>query len=357
MKKNKLFESLNDIDDGIIEEAGEMRDFKKKKRFRPMEFIIPLVAVAIIMIIVLPTVFNRDTLPGGDKGGLTPNNPETNRRQTYNELIKTPDYENAKYRADIGTLFYESDERIGFSTSFGIFIYNIKSEGLETAFKIDSKEAFGEEYNYYAQRMKGDEESIYIAAFSEKESFLDFYYEYNLEDGNLYKIEGLVEEKDLYPMPEEKRMMEAFSTNNWEAKDLIYNPIGSDRLLYPFKDVVIESDDWSYKYNIEVDGNPILDGKDLEINNKDFEIIFSENINTSLKELSEKESLGNEYLNHLKIIGIEPTDIARTDGTIVTAFVYKFENIANGTNFKLEISDELKERLGINNNTINIYIK
>lgn len=357
MKRNKLFENLNDIDEKIIEEASEFKGFKKRKSFNPMEFLVPLVAATLIMIIVLPTLFNRDTLPGGYNEGLSSSKPDTNKRQAYNELVIEPDYENAQYRSNIGTLFYETGEKIGFSTSFGIFIYNIKTEKLETAFKIDSKEAFREDYTYYAPRIKDDEKSIYISAFSEGVAFSDYYYEYSLKDDNLYKIDGLVEEEELYPMPEEKRRMEAFSTKNWTAKDLIYNPIGLDKNVYPFKDVDIKNDKWSYKYNIEVDGNLIVDDKDIEINKSDFEIILLENINSSLKELNEEESLGAEYLNHLKIIDIEPADIARTDGTIVTAFIYKFEDVAHGTNFKLELSDELKEKIGIKDNIINISIK
>lgn len=466
MKRNKLFKSLNDIDEKIIEEAGEFKDFKKKKRFNPIEFIIPIAAAAVIMIIVLPTFLNRDTpsRPSQDIGErqdviqeikifkaeefdkassdlLSVLNDEeslkvfnnvistaqkqegiadvtspdyvfdiyyandskerlylwlqeemlgsfmkaedthtiynfsekTNRKlydlieqnrkrvpeqKDYNHLIKEPDYKNAQFRAELGTLFYETDERIGFSSSFGVFIYNIKTEKLEAAFRIDAKEAFGEDY-FTEYRMMKDEENIEITAFSHQDVFSEYYYEYSLKDKNLYKVEAATKRKDIYPLPDEDRRMEAFYGSNWGLGGFIYNPIGSDKPLYPFKDLDIKYDEWSFKYNIDVDGT-VVDGKDIEIDKRDFEITISEELNSYLsttRELNEKESLGNEYQKHLKIIGVEPTEVVRTDGTVITAFIYKFEGVPEGAKFKLEISNELQEKLALNNNIVNIHVK
>lgn len=80
-------------------------------------------------------------------------------------------------------------------------------------------------------------------------------------------------------------------------------------------------------------------------------------LSTIISELSEKGSINGNYEDHLKIVGIEPTDIGGTDGTVVTAFIYEFKDVAENTDFKLELSNELKERLDLSINVINIHVK
>lgn len=117
--------------------------------------------------------------------------------------------------------------------------------------------------------------------------------------------------------------------------------------------------EWSYKYSIEVDGKLITD-KDLEVNKRDFKIVFTENLNeefANTNSLDEEESLKGDRQDHVKIIGIEPTNITWTDGTIVTALIYEFENVPKNTNFELELTDELKEKIGLRDSIINIHVK
>lgn len=113
---------------------------------------------------------------------------------------------------------------------------------------------------------------------------------------------------------------------------------------------------WSYKYTIEIDGKPISD-KDIIINKKDFKVIFAENLKENLSgtnSLDDREMLSGNRQEHLEIIGIEPANISWTDGTIVTALIYEFEDIPENTNFTIQLSDELREKTGIKNSTINI---
>lgn len=115
---------------------------------------------------------------------------------------------------------------------------------------------------------------------------------------------------------------------------------------------------WTYK--IELAGKTIVDDKEIEIDKRDFEIVFSEEqslISSTINELFEKGVIDGEYQDHLKIIGIEPMDIGSTDGTLVTGFIYKFKDVPKNTNFKLELSKELRERLGLSNSIININVK
>lgn len=120
-----------------------------------------------------------------------------------------------------------------------------------------------------------------------------------------------------------------------------------------------KDNEWSYKYSIEIDGTPITD-EDIEINKEDFKIVFAENLNeelSSTSSLDDKKMLSGDRQDHLKIIDIEPTNTTWTDGTIVTALIYEFENVPENTNFQLELTDELKETLGLNNSIINVYVK
>ena len=50
-------------------------------------------------------------------------------------------------------------------------------------------------------------------------------------------------------------------------------------------------------------------------------------------------------------------NIESTDGTLVTGFIYEFTDVPKNTNFKLELSKELRERLALSNSIINIHVK
>lgn len=115
-------------------------------------------------------------------------------------------------------------------------------------------------------------------------------------------------------------------------------------------------DKWSYKYRMEIDGNLITD-EHIEINKKDFKIVFAEDLNEKLSDsrlLDDKEMLSGDRQDHIKIIGVQPTNISWTDGTIVTALIYEFENVPDNTNLKLELTNELRKKLGLEKTTINI---
>lgn len=115
-----------------------------------------------------------------------------------------------------------------------------------------------------------------------------------------------------------------------------------------------------WRYNIEVNGKPIPPNGEIEIDRNDFEVVFSEEQSTfpSLpSEIHRQGAISGEYGEHLLIKDVEPKDIRRIDGTVITAFVYVFENLTSNTSLKLEISDELKERIGLKTNIINIKIK
>lgn len=162
---------------------------------------------------------------------------QSNEKQVelYNHLLTQPDYENAVYRAEIGILFYETEEKVGFQTSFGIFLYNYKTEELETAIKL-KQDAFDASKGYISQAlMSEDERQIIISAFSHVDVFSEYYYIYDIESGNLYLEKGNFKDRERFPVPNSSR--NAFDTGDWSAKDLRYYPPGSDIPHYPFKGI------------------------------------------------------------------------------------------------------------------------
>ena len=134
------------------------------------------------------------------------------------------------------------------------------------------------------------------------------------------------------------------------------NPVDTE--FDQVKDIAEETNEWSYR--LEIDEIPIADKKDIEINKKDFIITLAEeqsNTSSDIKEENQEGKHSGEYQNHFKIIGIEPSNAVRTDGTIVTGFRYEFEEVPENTNFKIELSNELKEKLNLNNSVINIKVR
>lgn len=116
-------------------------------------------------------------------------------------------------------------------------------------------------------------------------------------------------------------------------------------------------------YNVEIDGNPISSSGKVDLDKNDFNISFSERrtiIPNLPEDIYEKASVGGEsgsYMEHLKIINIEPNNISTTDGTIATGIVYEFKGVPSGTSFQIKISKELMERVELQRDTIDVHIK
>ncbi|HSR04093.1 MAG TPA: hypothetical protein VLM88_05855 [Proteiniclasticum sp.] len=153
-------------------------------------------------------------------------------RSDYNHLLIEPRYDEAQYRSEIGNLFYETDEKIGITTSFGFFIYNLDTDELITTFAIDEKKAFGEEFLVEA-RLSKDEKSIILSGYSSTEVIDDYHYRYYLKSNTLLRVDQKVDHDELYPLPDQDR--KTFETSDWTAQDLAYYPSNSDTPYYPFK--------------------------------------------------------------------------------------------------------------------------
>ena len=154
--------------------------------------------------------------------------------ENYNQYLQTPRYSEANKRAEIGNLFYETEEKIGIHTSFGVFLYDVENEKMLTAFDLNVEKAFGEGV-LSETRLSSDEKGIFLFGFTHEKTIEDYHYYYEISSGNLYQKTGKAEDKDLFPLPDQNR--QAFSTSNWTAEDLAYFPVGSLDPIYPLKGV------------------------------------------------------------------------------------------------------------------------
>ncbi len=147
---------------------------------------------------------------------------------------------------------------------------------------------------------------------------------------------------------------------NFEEERDTYKSFIDKATKYLDEDEIVELARGEWVYNIEVDGQSVPPDGEVEVYNNNFEIIYSERqsiISMLNHEILEHGIISEDYIDHLEIIDAKPKEINRTDGTVVTGFIYEFENIPSNTSFNIEISDELKDRLNLNTNTISIYIK
>ncbi|MCR1898482.1 hypothetical protein NSA47_05690 [Irregularibacter muris] len=183
-------------------------------------------------------------------------------------------------------------------------------------------------------------------------------HEDNLEVENLQKQIKRYEHK--IEKLEEKNHEYEITVKNFEEERDTYQKFIDKAIKYLDKDEFIELAKSEWHYSLEIDEQPVPSDGKIVIDKKDFEILYSERLSISAglpKEIYTQGDISGEYFEHLKILDIKPKDIRRLDGTVVTAFVYEFENLPGNTDLKLEVSDELKERLGLQTNIINIHIK
>ncbi|WP_130808124.1 hypothetical protein [Senegalia massiliensis] len=118
-----------------------------------------------------------------------------------------------------------------------------------------------------------------------------------------------------------------------------------------------------FRYELSIGDEEILNSE-ITTDKKEFSIILSErypNITTQNEKLNEiiksGKISGNHYNEHIKSLTPKPNEETMTDGTIVTAFHYIYKDLKVGDTIKIEITDQLKERLGFNSNTVEITVE
>lgn len=114
---------------------------------------------------------------------------------------------------------------------------------------------------------------------------------------------------------------------------------------------------WSYE--ISVDDTP-MNFKDVyQTENSNFKITVSEKMNVISaveEEIFERGAISGNFYDHLTFIDIHPTKTYITDGTVVQGMHYEFENVPKGSIIKMQVTDELKERLNLEENVVSIEV-
>lgn len=111
---------------------------------------------------------------------------------------------------------------------------------------------------------------------------------------------------------------------------------------------------WDYKLGINgltVPANGIVDLQDTDI---EISLIESQPAYLVLpNEIFMQGKLSGDYMEHLKLNG-KPTETTVTDGTVVTGIHHKYVDVAEGSTFTFTITEELKQRLGLETTQITI---
>lgn len=111
---------------------------------------------------------------------------------------------------------------------------------------------------------------------------------------------------------------------------------------------------WDYKLGINgltVPANGIVDLHDTDI---EISLIESQPAYLVLpNEIFMQGKLSGDYIEHLKL-NVQPTETTVTDGTVVTGIHHKFVDVAEGSTITFTITEELKQRLGLETTQITI---
>lgn len=114
-----------------------------------------------------------------------------------------------------------------------------------------------------------------------------------------------------------------------------------------------------WKYELSINDKPVPKNGIVETKKSTIEISLSEkqaDFPILPDEIFIKGEISGDYMDHLKL-NEKPTETYGTDGTIVTAIHHKYKNLKKGSKITFTITDELKERLGLETTQITIIKK
>ncbi|OJX48122.1 MAG: hypothetical protein BGO78_12670 [Chloroflexi bacterium 44-23] len=114
-----------------------------------------------------------------------------------------------------------------------------------------------------------------------------------------------------------------------------------------------------FSYVIEVNGLAVPPSAEVEVKSGDVTITLIERV-TAFPALPlyihEKGFISGNAWEHLHFQD-EADSVTGTDGTVVVSYIYNYSDIQNGSVIKVEITNELQERLQLDSNVITINVK
>lgn len=136
-----------------------------------------------------------------------------------------------------------------------------------------------------------------------------------------------------------------------------FKQFSQDALLYLSDKELQELAKKQWDYRLEVNDQQMpKDGK-MEIQENTIEISLSQKqstFNALPDEIFSKGAISGRYEKHIQDFKPAPTETNWTDGTVVTAIHFQYLEVKSGTIISFSITDELKERLGLDTNVISI---
>jgi hypothetical protein len=113
----------------------------------------------------------------------------------------------------------------------------------------------------------------------------------------------------------------------------------------------------AWQYKLTVNNEPIPKNGIVELKDSDFEFVLGTKQLSSLvlpPDIHNAGILSKPYEEHITNIKPKPNEVGTRDGTVVADLYHTFTNISKGTKINITITEELKERAGLDTTTITI---
>jgi hypothetical protein len=157
---------------------------------------------------------------------------------------------------------------------------------------------------------------------------------------------------------------EAFSAEGaarfHEEEVTMYNALTTEMVKKMNEQELLALAKLAWKYDITVNDQPIPPEGMIEVEDSKIEVsLNTKQISDSVlpPEIHNKGAISGKYEEHLKKIEPKPTESGTRDGTVVTSAYHTFNEVEQGKTITITITDELKERAGLDTTTITIKRK
>jgi hypothetical protein len=112
-----------------------------------------------------------------------------------------------------------------------------------------------------------------------------------------------------------------------------------------------------WNYQLTVNGEPIPKDGIIQVDDRKIEVVLSQRdltIDALPHDPNYSGAISGEYFEHITKIAPEPSDTTMSAGTVVVGSHYIFNDVEQGETISFTITDELKQRLGLDKTTITI---
>lgn len=168
----------------------------------------------------------------------------------------------------------------------------------------------------------------------------------NLKNDHESRVKSLEEESNL-------------SVKSLEEENDAYKAFIQKSIDYLDKNELLALAKSEWHYSIKINDDLVPADGEAEVNKNNFEIVYSEEqsrYQALPNEIHIQGMISGDYFDHLILKDVKPNNIKSADGTIVTAIIYEFKNVPSDTVVEFKVSDELKERLRLTTNLINVKV-